>query len=295
MRRCQRRSAARTTGSSPRRFCSDPVPIGAGQPNAASPILNLVRRGQERAELERREAEIEAARPYLELAREIQAEVARIAADPAAEQRAARRAHRQRAAGGTDEAGPADLQRAPARAAVGRSSSTSTATRRSASTSAPSGRRTSPRPAPAAARLDLVARARAEGRLDTRDVPAGEQLTLGLFREHESRAAVSRGHASSTCARRLVLRAVGDGTLPGDRGRVQPRRRLLRDRRVLRGDLAHAPTACPVTSIVRVGSIVERGAGTGATFEPVLYPAGASTSSSVTRPRRADFTSASVC
>jgi hypothetical protein len=62
-----------------------------------------------------------------------------------------------------------------------------------------------------AGRIQLAARVRKERRLDTRDVETGEELTLGLFREHDVRPALTRGHTSSACARWLVLRAVGDG------------------------------------------------------------------------------------
>jgi hypothetical protein len=108
--------------------------------------------------------------------------------------------------------------------------------------------------------------------LDTRDVPAGELLTLGLFRERDAGAAVSRGRASSTCARRLVLRATGDGTL-----------QVIED--VFNPDGGYFVTAeyseetwrssdrLPGHAIVRVGSILEDGASTGA-FEPVVYPGG---------------------
>ena len=63
-------------------------------------------------------------------------------------------------------------------------------------------------------------------------------------------------------------------TVPGDRGRVQPRRRLLRHRRVLGGDVAHHATAYSAHTIVRVGSIIEADGAPDRAFEPVLYPGG---------------------
>jgi hypothetical protein len=63
-----------------------------------------------------------------------------------------------------------------------------------------------------AARL-LCARALAAMALDSADIPEGRVLTVGLFREHDVRAAIARGHRSHATARRLVLRSVGDGTL----------------------------------------------------------------------------------
>lgn len=58
----------------------------------------------------------------------------------------------------------------------------------------------------------LALRSRAEGALDTRLLPGGALLTLGLFREPEVAAAVRRGRDSSACVRRVALRAEGDGS-----------------------------------------------------------------------------------
>lgn len=58
----------------------------------------------------------------------------------------------------------------------------------------------------------LALRFRAAGQIDTREVPAGVTLTLGLFPEREVAAAVQRGDRSTSTARRLVLRAE-DGSL----------------------------------------------------------------------------------
>jgi hypothetical protein len=231
-----------------------------------------VRRGHERAELERREAEIEAARPYLELAREIQAEVARIAADPTAQSDLlvelidnAPREERMKLARRVFSELPPERQWAliehvygdkEIREYLGAERSVHLAEARAA-----------------AERLDLVARARAEGRLDTRDVPAGEQLTLGLFREREARAAVSRGHSSSTCARRLVLRAVGDGTFQVIEDVFNPEGGYFVTAEYSE-ETWRTADRLPGHLIVRVGSIVERGTGDGGTFEPVVYPGG---------------------
>ena len=62
------------------------------------------------------------------------------------------------------------------------------------------------RTADARALADMV---HAQNRLDTCAVPAHGLLTLGLFRETDVRAAVARGHTSDRCARRLALRATG--------------------------------------------------------------------------------------
>jgi hypothetical protein len=119
--------------------------------------------------------------------------------------------------------------------------------------------------------LELVARARRERRIDTRDVAAGEELALGLFRDGDVRAAVARGHTSSTCARRLALRALGDGRFQVIADTFNPNGGYFvtaeysadtwRDLDRLDG---HA--------VVRVGSITAGNAEP--SFEPVLYPAG---------------------
>jgi hypothetical protein len=59
-------------------------------------------------------------------------------------------------------------------------------------------------------RADLVERFVEHGLLDTRCVPADERLTLGLFREVDVESALRRGRASSTVARRLVVRATAE-------------------------------------------------------------------------------------
>ncbi len=62
-----------------------------------------------------------------------------------------------------------------------------------------------------AAHHGIVSRARATSRLDTRDLAEGEVLELGLYREDDVRAALTRGHRSTSGARRIVLRALGAG------------------------------------------------------------------------------------
>jgi hypothetical protein len=57
-----------------------------------------------------------------------------------------------------------------------------------------------------------VAKARAAHAIDTRAVPADEVLVLGLFCERDVRAALTRGCRSTAAARRLALRSLGDGT-----------------------------------------------------------------------------------
>ena len=59
----------------------------------------------------------------------------------------------------------------------------------------------------------LLASCRATGALDTRELVAGDLLTLDLFREADVRAAVARGRRSDAAARTLVLRCVEPGEL----------------------------------------------------------------------------------
>jgi hypothetical protein len=229
-----------------------------------------VRGAHDRDDPERQAAELEKARPYLELAREIQAEVARIAADPAAEIDllvevidAAPREERMKLARRIFADLSPERQWAVLEAVYGDEELASYLEAERAAHLAVA--------RAAAERLDAVARARAEHRLDTRDVPAGELLTLGLFREREVRAAVARGHASSTCARRLVLRATGDGAL-----------RVIED--VFNPDGGYFVTAeysaetwerdrLAGHAVVQVGSITG-GPGQRESFEPVVYPGG---------------------
>jgi hypothetical protein len=62
-----------------------------------------------------------------------------------------------------------------------------------------------------AARTDVVLAAQLAGRLETSTVAAGDELTVGLFRESQARAAVARGRHAANCARRVVLVHQGGG------------------------------------------------------------------------------------
>jgi hypothetical protein len=63
------------------------------------------------------------------------------------------------------------------------------------------------------AKSALVSAARASGALDMRDLQAGDELTLDLFREADVRVAATRGRRSDTAARTLVLRCTAPGEL----------------------------------------------------------------------------------
>ncbi len=130
-------------------------------------------------------------------------------------------------------------------------------------------------------RLKRVARAAREAvaagivshhRLDLVRVPEGDILTLGLFRESDVDTGVDRGPESSACARRVVLRAVdGNGKFqiledvynPGGGLFVTPEY----DEAVWRGADRLAPH-----SLVRLGSITD--ASGRRSFDPVLFLGG---------------------
>ena len=114
----------------------------------------------------------------------------------------------------------------------------------------------------------LAAAVREHRALDTRLVPAGEDLTLGLFRETDVRAALIHGNASTSCARRLVLRATDEpGRLLVLEDVFNPARGLFvtsdYDEDVWRAERL-APHA-----VVAAGAVHDDGS-----FEPVIYPGG---------------------
>ena len=112
-----------------------------------------------------------------------------------------------------------------------------------------------------------AADARAAQRLDTTVPAEGDVLALGLFREPDVRAAIPRGHVSASCARRVTLRARGDGTFQVIDDVFNPnggyfvtreyREETWRDERL-------APHA-----VVRAGTITDA-----PRLDPVLHPGG---------------------
>jgi hypothetical protein len=206
----------------------------------------------------------------LELAREIQADVRRVAADPAAHLDlldalidAVSAGKRMELAQTIFEQLPVDQQWAVVERVYGDAEVRSYLEAHRASMLA--------RAEGSASRLELAARARRERRLDTRDVELSEELTLGLFREHDVRAALARGHTSSTCARRLVLRAVGDGRFQVLEDTFNPRGGYF-----VTGDYSEDTwrdhDRLEPHAVVRVGSITAESGSS--SFEPVLYAAG---------------------
>ncbi len=164
--------------------------------------MKRTRRRTDRASLE---AEIEEARPFLSLAREIRAQVDRVGANgrggeelvealesiPTRERQAVARAVFDRLPAGEQWE---IIERAFGDAEIrsyleARRQERLDEVRRSS------------------ARRALAAEARAAHALDTATLPPHEQLVLGLFAESDVRAAIPRGHTSTACARRVVLLA----------------------------------------------------------------------------------------
>jgi hypothetical protein len=238
----------------------------------AGPILSVVRRARERADLERLAAEIDDAGPYLELAREIQAEVARIAADPSAHidllvelLDSVPRDERMKLAQRIFSELAPERQWDVLEQAYGDGEIKEYLQAQRSVQVAEARARTE--------RLRLVAAARAGNGLGTGDIPAGELLTLGLFREHDVRAALSRGEESSTCARRLVLRSTGDGRFQVIEDVFNPAGGYFVTAEYSE-ETWRTRDRLSAHTIVRVGSVIEADGASGPRFDPVLYPGG---------------------
>jgi hypothetical protein len=229
-----------------------------------------VRKARRRAELARLEAEIEDARPYLDLAREIQREVARVAADGSAGPGALAEVfdgidqrERARTARAIFDRLPPDQQWAIIERVFGDEEIGRLLADQRAALVAEA-----PRMLERATALRTAQAARA---LDVREVPRDEQVSLGLFRETDVRAAVPRGHRAANCARRLVLSACEPGAF-----------RVIEDVFNPEGDYFvtaeydeetwRASDRLPAHAIVRPGSLTEaRG---DRALDPVLHLGG---------------------
>jgi hypothetical protein len=231
----------------------------------------FVRNARRREELSRLQAEIEEAQPFLELAREIRREVALVAADTPLQadtlaELIDRIPHQERLAVARAIFAklPADQQWAIIERVYGDEEITSYlgAEREALLASV---RRN-------AGRAAIAHQARADQRLDTRAVPDDDVLTIGLFREPDVRAAIHRGRAASTCARRVVLRHVGGpGTFAAVEDVFNPTGGFFvtaqYDERTWRSH-----DRLPPHAVVRVGTITT--GKDGSSFEPVMYLGG---------------------
>jgi hypothetical protein len=226
-------------------------------------------RTSKRAELARRSAEIEQLEPFLELAREIKLEVDRVAADDAAGAESLTevieripRLERQRIAQLVFDQLPAEDQWSVLERVFGdaelREYLSAERDRRLSELHSSEGLR------------EVARAARAARELDTRMIPDDVQVTLGLFREADARAAVSRGHVSQTCVRQLVLRSRRPGELHVIEDVFNPRGGYFVTRDYDQGTWERERLASH--AIVRVGALRERPEDQ--QFEPVLYPGG---------------------
>ena len=93
---------------------------------------------------------------------------------------------------------------------------------------------------------------------------------MGLFREPDVRAATTRGHRSDTCARSLVLRSLGDGTLRVIDDAFNPRGGYFVTREY--DSAAWVLDRFESHEIVRIGAITDHGGGP--SFAPVVYLGG---------------------
>lgn len=113
----------------------------------------------------------------------------------------------------------------------------------------------------------LVRQFRAAGQIRTELVPEGVLLTLGLFREREVAAALRRGSRSTNAARRLVLRAGAAHEFRVVEDVFNPQRGFFLsedyDERIWRGERLDSHDE------VWVGSLTAAGGGVGE-LEPVL-------------------------
>lgn len=225
-----------------------------------------MRRPRRRADLEKLEAEIEAARPYLELAKEINDQVRRVGAEGAGADHlveaieAVPRRERAAIVRAVFDQLPPDqqwdiIERVYGDGEIREYLEAERERRRD------DARRSS-------ARAPLVTKARSEGRLDTRLVPDGEPVVLGLFVEQDAAAAIPRGHSSGACARRLLLRGRAEpGTFQVIEDVFNPAGGYF-----VTGRYDHETwrdhDRLPPHAVVRAGAVTQDG------FEPVLYAGG---------------------
>lgn len=229
----------------------------------------MTRRHDGEDERQQEMAELEAARPFLELARQIRERVDAAAGDDTVDAaslveaiEAVPRDERQRIARATfDRLGPEEQWVVLERAFGDDEIRTYLAIEHDA-------------------RLDHVRRAavthalvltsRETRALDLTALPSEAELTLGLFLARDARAAVAHGRTSSTCARQLVLRATDEpGLLHVVEDRFNPRHGLFVTPDY--DEAIWARTRLDDHARARIGSRID---GPDGPLEPTLYPAG---------------------
>jgi hypothetical protein len=214
--------------------------------------------------------DIEGLRPYLALAREIQAEVERIASGGAgaatdidAALDAVPRRERERVARAVFDRLPPDQQWAVLERVFDDDE-----IRAFLVADHQAGRDEAAR---RAVHLALARTARDAGRIDLGELPAGVELTLGLFAPRDVHAAVGRGRRSSVCARQLVVRTAGpDGVVHVLEDVFNPQRGFF-----VTPDYDEAVWATErLTSHTRARLGARAPTGPDGGFEPALYPGG---------------------
>ena len=226
------------------------------------------RRQDEFAEHERQLAELDAVRPFLDLAREIKDQVDRASADDSADAAALVAAveavpsrERQRIGQATfdrlsPEAQWAVLERVYGDDEIREYLAAEHAAR------VEQVRRTADRRTTALA-------ARAAGRLDLAALPETEELTLGLYVPDSVRVAIARGRAAAGCARELVLRTTAEpGVLRVVQDLYDPQRGFFVTAEYDKA--TWATERLDGHSRVRVGALDPQGG----VLEPFLYPGG---------------------
>lgn len=116
----------------------------------------------------------------------------------------------------------------------------------------------------------LAMAARGERRLDLGMLPSTVQVTVGLFRPAEVQEALLRGAASSACARQVTVRAGHDGLVRVLADVFNPRHGYFVTADY--DETLWSAERLASHSIVRLGSAVPTG--DAGRFEPVLYPGG---------------------
>lgn len=116
-------------------------------------------------------------------------------------------------------------------------------------------------------RMAVVESARGMNALDTREIPEGVQVLVGLFRESDARAALRRGHVADNVARRVVFHSLGDGGLRVVEDVFNPRGGLFVTREY--DEATWRSERLEAHSVVRIGAGAD-----GTTFVPVIYPGG---------------------
>lgn len=223
----------------------------------------------DREERDRLPADLEELRPFIALAREIKRNVDRITADDSADVEQLSeaiaeipRSERQRVTEAVFDRLPADVQFAILERVFGGDEICEYLEHRR--------RLLLEETKGLGARRALTDNARAARLLDTREVPEGEELVIGLFREADVRSASTRGRVADNCARSLVLRSVAPARFRVIEDVFNPRGGLFVTREY--DETTWAADRFPAHATVMVGA--ETDGLDGPSLDPVIYLGG---------------------